>query len=29
MPEDRGDGRIDLLQESRFWIRIFKEHALL
>ncbi len=28
MPEDRGDGRIDLLQESRFWIRIFKEHAL-
>ena len=28
MPNGRGDGRIDLLQESRFWIRIFKEHAL-
>lgn len=28
MSHGRGDVKIDLLQESRFWIRIFKEHAL-
>ncbi|MGB4657187.1 MAG: DUF2935 domain-containing protein [Bacillota bacterium] len=28
MSHGRGAGQVDLLQESRFWVRIFKEHAL-